>query len=199
MQSVNGIVLGEISWDRIVNAAERVRKRLEKVVAVLESAGIPYAIAGGNAVASWISRIDESLIRATRDVDVLLRREDFPAAKSALEVAGFSHHQSWGVDVFTDGTKTKLGEGVHIVYAAEKVEPSHPVISPDVVESVRSGAMNVVDLDGLVRMKLNAFRDKDRMHLRDLIDAGLVDETWPDRLPGELAVRLRKLLESPDG
>ena len=199
MQNVNGIVLGEISWDRIVNAAERVRKRLEKVVVVLETAGIPYAIAGGNAVASWVSRIDDSLVRATRDVDVLLRRSDFDAARAALEVAGFSHHQSWGVDVFTDGTQTKLSEGVHVVFAHERVKPDHPSASPDVVESVRSQGMNVVELDALVRMKLNAFRDKDRMHLRDLMDAGLVNRTWLDRLPSDLATRLRELLDSPGG
>jgi hypothetical protein len=199
MQTVNGIDLGEVSWDRIVNAAERVRKRLEKVVAVLESARIPYAIAGGNAVASWISRVDESLVRATRDVDVLIRREDFSAVKSALEASGFSHQQSWGVDVFRDGSQTKLSEGVHIVFAREKVKPDYPSMSPDVADSVRSQDMNVVELEALVRMKLNAFRDKDRMHLRDLVDAGLVDTTWLNRLPNELAARLRELLDSPDG
>jgi hypothetical protein len=132
-------------------------------------------------------------------VDVLLRRDDFPAAKSALEAAGFSYHQSWGVDVFTDGPQTKLGEGVHVLFARERVKPNDPVAAPDVTESVRSSDMRVIELDGLVRMKLNAFRDKDRMHLRDLIEAGLVDESWPDRLPSELAVRLRKLLDSPGG
>lgn len=199
MQTVNGIALGEISWDRIVNAAERVRKRLEKVVAVLESAGIPYAIAGGNAVASWISRVDESLIRATRDVDVLLRRSDLPAAQTALEAAGFSYHQSWGVDIFIDGPQTKLGEGVHIVFAGERVKSNDSVAAPDVTDSVRSSDMYVVGLEPLVRMKLNAFRDKDRTHLRDLIGAGLIDESWLDRLPSELAARLRQLFDSPGG
>jgi hypothetical protein len=36
----------------------------------------------------------------------------------------------------------------------------------------------VLALDALVRIKLTAFRDKDRVHLRDLIDA-----TWLMRLP----------------
>jgi hypothetical protein len=199
MQTVNGITLGEISWDRIVNAAERVRQRLIKVVATLESAGIPYAIAGGNAVASWISRIDESLVRATRDVDVLLRRDDFPAARAALEAAGFSYHRSWGVDVFTDGPATKLGEGVHIIYAKERVTAGDAVESPDVTDSEVSGDMRITALDGLVRMKLNAFRLKDKVHLMDMIGAGLVDAGWCNRLPASLADRLRELLENPNG
>jgi hypothetical protein len=49
-----------------------------------------------------------------------------------------------------------------------------------------------------VRIKLTAFRDKDRTHLRDLIDVGLVDGGWPARLPESLADRLRQLLENPE-
>ena len=35
---------------------------------------------GGNAVAEWVGRIDEDAVRNTRDVDILIRRPDFPAA-----------------------------------------------------------------------------------------------------------------------
>ena len=48
-------------------------------------------------------------------------------------------------------------------------------------------------------MKLTSFRDKDRMHLRDLLDVGLIDETWRDKLPPELAARLQELLDNPEG
>lgn len=42
-------------------------------------------------------------------------------------------------------------------------------------------------------------RDKDRMHLRDLLAVGLVDDTWPDRYPLELGRRLRMILDDPEG
>jgi hypothetical protein len=48
-------------------------------------------------------------------------------------------------------------------------------------------------------MKLTSFRDKDRTHLRDLIDVGLVNATWPSRLPAELGKRLQQLLDNPEG
>ncbi len=48
-------------------------------------------------------------------------------------------------------------------------------------------------------MKLTSFRDKDRTHLRDLIEVGLVDDSWTHRLPHELADRLRQILENPEG
>ena len=48
-------------------------------------------------------------------------------------------------------------------------------------------------------MKLTSFRDKDRLDLRDLIDVGLLDASWRESLPPELAERLQSLLDNPDG
>jgi len=48
-------------------------------------------------------------------------------------------------------------------------------------------------------MKLTSFGDKDRMHLRDLADVGLVDADWCARFPPELASRLRELVDNPEG
>jgi hypothetical protein len=64
------------SLDRMVNAVENVRHRLLRTAAVLEAAQVPYAVAGGNAVALWVSRVDEAAVRNTQDVDILLRRDD---------------------------------------------------------------------------------------------------------------------------
>lgn len=48
-------------------------------------------------------------------------------------------------------------------------------------------------------MKLTSFRDKDRTHLRDLLDVGLIDASWCQRLVPELAARLKSLVDTPDG
>jgi hypothetical protein len=37
------------------------------------------------------------------------------------------------------------------------------------------------------------------MHLRDLIEVGLVDPSWQSRLPSELGQRLQQLLDTPEG
>ena len=73
------------------------------------------------------------------------------------------------------------------------------MVNPDVSESEDAGLFRVISLDALVRIKLTAFRDKDRTHLRDLIDIGLVDATWLAKLLPILADRLRQLLETPEG
>ncbi len=48
-------------------------------------------------------------------------------------------------------------------------------------------------------MKLTSWRDKDRTHLRDMIHVGLIDATWPARLPPPLGERLQSLLDNPNG
>jgi hypothetical protein len=183
----------------MVNAVEKVRQRLLRATAALRGAGIEYAVAGGNAVAAWVSSVDESAVRNTQDVDILIRRSDLAAVKSALEAAGFIYRRVAGVDAFLDGPGASVRQGVHIIFANEKVRPAEPGPNPDVAESRDASDFRVLDLEALVRIKLTAFRDKDRTHLRDLIDVGLIDSSWPGRFAPELAKRLQSLLDTPGG
>ena len=179
---------------------ERVTERLHRATAALEAAGVPYAVAGGNAVALWVARVDESAVRNTREVDVLLDRRDLPAATAALEAAGFVYRHVGGVDVFLDGPAAKAREGVHVVFAGEKICGCEPAMNPLLEESEAGERFRVLTLAALVRVKLEMpSADKDRTHLRDMIDIGLIDATWLPRLPAELAARLQELLDDPQG
>ena len=189
----------EVSWERMTNAIEKIRQRLLRAARALELAQVPYAVAGGNAVAAWVSRVDEAAVRNTRDVDIVLRRSDLTAARSALEQAGFVYRHAAGVDMFLDGPNAKARDAVHLVFAGEKVRPDYLEAVPDVSESEKTETFRLLSLDGLVRMKLTSFRDKDRVHLRDLMEVGLVDESWLDRVPAQLRLRLQQLLENPEG
>ena len=192
-------VLHEVSWERMIRAVEKVRERLARATAALERAGVPYAVVGGHAVAAWVAQVDEAAVRNTQDVDLILRRADLDAAKAALATAGFVYRHSSGIDMFLDGPGARARDAVHVVFAGEKVRPDYALPAPDVDDSEAAGAFRVLTLEALVRMKLTSFRDKDRVHVRDLIDVGLLDETWPDRLPEPLGERLRELLNDPDG
>jgi len=61
------------------------------------------------------------------------------------------------------------------------------------------GEYEVLSLSALVQIKLTAYHDKDRTHLRDLLEVGLVDASWLQFFPEELANRLRALIETPGG
>jgi len=190
---------GEISWERMIRAVEKVRERLHRAAAILRTAGIPYAVVGGNAVAAWVSTVDEAAVRNTQDVDILLRRSDLPAAKTAMEQAGFIYRHAKGIDMFLDGPQAKARDAVHVVFANEKVKGDAPVSSPEIERLYVAQDVAYLPLDSLIQMKLTAYRDKDRTHLRDLIDVGLLDASWSKKLPPELAARLQRLLETPEG
>ncbi len=190
---------GDALWRRMERAVEKIQERLERTASTLEAAGIPYAIIGGHAVRAWVAQADEAAVRTTRDVDILLRRADFPRAIEAMEKAGFLYRHVKSIDMFLEGPGTKARDAVHVRFANEKVRPDDPVPAPDVDESEIVDKHNVLRLESLVRMKLTSFRDKDRMHLRDMLDVELIDESWRDRMPAELAARLQEILDDPNG
>src|SRR6266446_5108824 len=107
-------LLKPFSLDRVVQAVELVRQRLLRATPALEAAGIPYAVAGGNAIALWVSRIDASAVRNTSDVDLLVRRADLDAIRTALAGAGIVYRQAAGPDLFLDGPSGKARDGVHL-------------------------------------------------------------------------------------
>lgn len=186
------------------DAIENVRRRLLAAASILDTAGVPYAVVGGNAVAAWVSRAEEAAVRNTRDVDILIRRGDLSAAIAAFESAGFLHRRvaSLGrpghMDVFLDTPGGKVRDAIHILFALERPLPDSLVENADVSESEATGEFRLIALEALVRMKLAAWRDKDRMHLRDLASVGLVDETWRPRFDGVFRERLAHILESAD-
>ncbi|MBA4030881.1 MAG: hypothetical protein C0478_08320 [Planctomyces sp.] len=184
---------------RVEMAINKIQERLLRATAALETAHVPYAVVGGNAVANWVSRIDEAAVRFTADVDLLFRRDDIPAAIEALQVAGFIHRHAAGIDFFTDGPEGKFRDAVHIVKANEKVREEYVAPAPDVDESEAGPSYRVISLEALVRMKLTSFRDKDRTHLRDILDVGLIDATWPAQYHPELGRRLQSLIDTPEG
>ena len=190
---------GTAVLDRMVNAVEKVRQRLVRSTAALHAASVPYAVAGGNAVAAWVATVDEAAVRNTQDVDILIRRTDLEAAKSALEAGGFVYRHIAGIDVFLDNPGQKPRDAVHIIFAGEKVKPTETMTNPDVSDSQIIGTFSALSLRALVQIKLTAFRDKDRTHLRDMIEVGLLDPTWPKRFPAELGERLQLLLDTPEG
>jgi hypothetical protein len=188
-----------LGWERALLAAEKVKERLRRATRALDAAGVPYAVVGGNAVAEWVARVDEDAVRNTRDVDILIRRPDFPAARACLEAVGFLYHELLDIDTFIDGPKGKPSGGIHLLYAGEKVRRDDDYNLPEIEESERAIEFQVVNLEALLLMKLIAWRDKDRTHLRDMIGVGLLDATWPARLPPPLGDRLQRLLDDPNG
>ena len=192
-------VVEPVGWERALMAAEKVKERMRRATRALDAAGVPYAVAGGNAVAEWVARIDEGAVRNTRDVDILVRRADLPAVRAALEAVGFMYYYLLDVDMFIDGPNGRPSEAVHLLFAGERVKQDDELTLPELDESERAAEFQVANLEALLRMKLIAFRRKDQVHLLDMIGVGLIDATWPARFPASLGARLQSLLDDPNG
>jgi Uncharacterised nucleotidyltransferase len=184
--------------DRMERAVTKVRERLLRVTAVLNQAGVPYAVVGGHAVASWVTTVDESAVRNTRDIDLLVRRLDLPVITAALERAGFLRAEVLDVTMFLDGPDARPSESVHLLFAGERVRAEYPLPAPDLSTIDDPAGFRVITLEALVHMKLLSNRDKDRTHVRDLVGVGLVDRSWLTKLPPLLAERLQGILDTPD-
>lgn len=190
---------GLLALERLERAVEKVRQRLLRAAAALEAGGVPYAVIGGNAVMAWVEQVDESAVRFTQDVDIVLRRADIDRAEQALAAAGFVRRRVAGIEMFLDGPGAKARDAVHVIFAGERVRPDDLAAAPDVTASESFQAYRVLTLEALVQMKLTSYRDKDKTHLRDMLGVGLIDATWPARYPPALAARLQHLIDTPDG
>jgi hypothetical protein len=188
---------GEI-LDRMERAVAKVRERLLRATEALNQIGAPYAVVGGNAVASWVATVDEGAVRNTRDVDLLVRRSDLPAITIALQQAGFVRDELLDVVMFRDGAAGKPSEAVHLLFAGEKTRPDHLLPAPEIQTVEDPANFRVIALETLVVMKLMSNRDKDRTHLRDLIGVRLIDASWLTKIPPEFADRLKQILDTPD-
>jgi len=188
-----------VGWERALMAAEKVKERLRRATRALDAAGVPYVVVGGNAVAEWVARVDEDAVRNTRDVDILIRRPDFPAARACLEAVGFVYYELLDIDTFIDGPEGKRSGGIHFLYAGEKVQRVDDYNLPEIDESERAVEFQVSKLEPLLFMKLTSYRLRDRVHILDMIGVGLIDASWPARFPAPLGDRLQRLLDDPNG
>ncbi|MEM9883010.1 MAG: hypothetical protein AAF800_08850 [Planctomycetota bacterium] len=187
------------SWHRMSEAIDAVRRRLNRAAEALAEAEVRYAVAGGNAVAAWVTKVDRAAVRFTQDVDLLVQRGDLNRIRLVLGEAGFVYRHARGLDMFLEGPQAKARDAVHLIYTGEKVQADHVTAAPLLDQSQADGGLQIVSLEALVEMKLNSYRRKDQVHLLDMIDVGLIDTSWLGRVPAELSGRLLTLLNDPDG
>ena len=129
----------------------------------------------------------------------MVRRDDFDHVRFALEEEGFVYRHVAALDVFLDNEDASIRDAVHFIFTDGQARIQEPVTNHLLETSRNTGEFNVISLEALVQIKLTAFRDKDRTHLRDLIEVGLIDPSWLSKLPTELATRLQSILENPEG
>jgi hypothetical protein len=165
---------------------------LERIVSVLNETGIAYEVIGGVAVNAHLMDRHRSRSFVTRDVDLLIRREDLDLVAVAGLAAGYEGRKIMGGYVLIRAGQDSE-EAVHLVFSGERSKSNQPLPHPPLRPEIRNlfGLLApVAPLSDLVRMKLTSFRPKDVAHLEILDEAGLITASVEDTLPAELKSRL---------
>lgn len=160
---------------------------------------VPYELVGGLAVLIYLEAADPSQSTLTRDVDVMIDRPQIDQVKRMAEQYGFHFRHAAGLDMLTIGAPDTARNTVHLVYSGEKVREGQAVPNPPIRPEMRrlqGREVAVIALEDLIRMKLSAYRDKDRVHVRAMDAAGLINAQIERSLPGELQARLRHIRET---
>lgn len=144
---------------------------LEKALA---SAGIEYRVVGGLAAYLYVEEVEPDAGRLTKDIDIVVRRQDLAAIAEAVAPIGLEYRHTPGVDMLVQKGQPSARRAVHMIFAGEKVRPEYLAPVPELGDSRQIQGIPVITLAGLVRMKLTSYRLKDQTHLKDLEEAGLI-------------------------
>ncbi len=133
---------------------------LRSVVSALAMAEVPYALAGGLAVAVW------GAPRATKDIDLLVLPQDLGAAMAALRPLGYTLEA--GPMEFSDGMSVqrvnKVADGDLMTVDFLLVNASlQQVFASRTSRMLGNVGLQVVSREGLIQMKLVAGRPQDQV------------------------------------
>jgi hypothetical protein len=145
---------------------ERLQDLLSLAARVKEAfgtAGIEYRVVGGLAAYLYVEEVEADAGRLTKDIDILVRREDLPRIAEAAETVGLEYRQTAGVDMLVQKGKPSARPAVHMIFDQRGLNGGRTL-----------QGIPVVSLADLVTMKLTSFRIKDEMHVKDLDEQGLI-------------------------
>jgi hypothetical protein len=171
---------------------ERVEQLFELASVVeraFSAAGIDYQVIGGLAVYLYVEERDPDAGRLTRDIDIVVRREDLAAIARAVEPFGLQYRHVAGVDMLIQPGQSAR-RAVHLVFAGEKVREEYREPVPELGAARLLNGVRLSPVGDLIRMKLTSFRLKDQMHLKDLDEAGVISAEIEDGLSPVLRERL---------
>lgn len=157
----------EVRLEQLLNLAATVEK-------IFNAAGLDYRLAGGLATYFYVEEVAPDAGRLTRDIDIVVCRDDLDKIARAAEQFGFRYRHVAGLDMLVQSDEPSARRAVHLIFAGEKVRPDYPEAVPELSVGPRIHGIRLIPLLDLVRMKLTSNRLKDGAHIIDLDEAGLI-------------------------
>ncbi len=167
---------------------------LERILTVLREANVPFEVVGGVAVNAHVLGVRRSRSFVTRDIDVLVQRQDLDKIVTAAQSAGYAGRRIVGGFMLIRPQQDPE-EAVHLLFVGEKPRSTHPLPNPSIHPEEKhlpsfGLLIPVAPLRDLVQMKLNSFRPKDETHLETLDKCELITPAMEADLPAVLRERL---------
>ncbi len=150
-------------------AASRLGQQLEQLLAVLNGAGVSYALIGGLALSP------HGVIRGTADIDLLLDARDGAAVDTALTKLGY-HCEHRSDDA---GNYVRDDQRVDLLYAHRPI--ARRLLAAAADRATPFGRLRVVSAEGLIGLKLQALANNPR-RTQDLADIRALMKANRDRL-----------------
>lgn len=179
---------------------------LDQIIKVMTQANVAFEVIGGMAVNAHLYASEQaSRAFVTRDIDLLVERNDLPAIVQVAEAAGYTARRIMGGHMLIKPGQ-QPAEAVHLVFSGERSRSDnllpHPAVRPE-QKQLFGVVVPVAALSDLVRMKLNSHRAKDLVHLQILDSCGLISPQLEQELPAVLferleAARKQFAVEEPD-
>ena len=179
-------------------AIERVRQRQSQIVESLARSRVAYALSGSNATFEWVASVEEAAVRQYRNVEFIIRRESLPNATHGLSKIGLIAEERENDVLFRLYPEQRERWTDRALFAGQMMSGSGSHI-PDLGNVSLVNNTCLLPLHTLVEFQLSRWELDDKVDLRDLLDVGLLDDSWLLRLPSPLAERLQELLDDPDG
>jgi len=169
---------------------------LERIVKMLRDHQIPSEVVGGVAVNAHILTVRRSRSFVTRDINLLVQRDDLQRIVASAQAEGYNGRKILGGFMLIRAGQ-EAEEAVHLMFAGEKPGSSHPLpnpaIQPEEKHLPQFGlTIPVARLQELIQMKLNSFRPKDEAHLEILDQCGLITPALEAHLAPVLKERLEQ-------
>jgi hypothetical protein len=180
----------------LFEAFELVHARQAEITRALDAAQIEYALSGSNATYAWIASVEDSAVRAYRNVEFIVNPGD--ESRTIIALRHLEQEVNRRADrILLRSRPLQRDRWCDCMFLAGAILQQGCTV-PDVETESVSDA-KVLSLSVLVRFQLERWLLDDQVDLRDMIDVGLLDDSWLDRFPAELSARLKELLDDPDG
>jgi hypothetical protein len=170
----------------LFNLAARVEK-------AFGAAGIEYRVVGGLAAYLYVEEAEADAGRLTKDIDIVVRRQDLARIAEAVEPFGLEYRHAAGVEMLVQKGQPSARRAVRMIFEGEKVRPEYSEPAAKLGAGRTLQGIPVVPLADLVTMKLTSFRLKDQAHLKDLDEQKLITPEIEAGLPAVLRDRLAQV------